>query len=207
VVAPRKIAFLVFPRLTLLDFVGPYDCLRRVRTMGIDAGLQWQVIATHPEIVDDSGLTVGFDVVRPPLDDFDLLVVPGGYGVDELRHDADVMAYLQTWGETRPIASVCSGSLLLGDCDWLRNLPATTHHLRLAQLAPLCGTVEPSQRVVDAGRVVTAGGVCCGIDLGLHLVEKYWTADARARIAAQMAIPGASERMLASGANRDELRG
>ena len=185
--AIRNIGFLVFPRLTLLDFVGPYDCLRRVRTMGIDAGLQWQVIATHADIVDDSGLAVGFDVVRPPLDAFDMLVVPGGYGVDTLRHDADVMAYLQTWGASRPIASVCSGSLLLGDCGWLRSLPATTHQQRLLQLAPLCDTVVTSQRVVDAGRVVTAGGVCCGIDLGLHLVEKYWSADARARIATQMA--------------------
>ena len=32
----KRIGFLVFPRLTLLDFVGGYDALRRVPLMGID---------------------------------------------------------------------------------------------------------------------------------------------------------------------------
>lgn len=190
-VAIRSIGFLVFPKLTLLDFVGPYDCLRRLRTMGIDADVRCHVTATHADIVDDSGLPVGYDAVRTSLNDFDLLLVPGGYGVDSLRHDDQTMAYLRSWGEQRPIASVCSGALLLADCGWLRGLPAITHHQRLAQLTPLCGEVVVGQRVVDAGRVVTAGGVSCGIDLGLHLVEKYWAAAARATIAAQMEYPDA----------------
>ena len=159
--------------------------------MGIDADVRCHVTATHADIVDDSGLPVGYDAVRTSLNDFDLLLVPGGYGVDSLRHDEQTMAYLRSWGEQRPIASVCSGALLLADCGWLRGLPAITHHQRLAQLTPLCGEVVVGQRVVDAGRVVTAGGVSCGIDLGLHLVEKYWAAAARATIAAQMEYPDA----------------
>jgi len=34
-VPPKRIAFLVFPRLTFLDFVGAYDALRRVATMSV----------------------------------------------------------------------------------------------------------------------------------------------------------------------------
>ena len=43
------------------------------------------------------------------------------------------------------------------------------------------------RRIVDEGRVVTAGGVASSLDLGLYLVEKYWGAEARKTIAAQMA--------------------
>ncbi len=182
----RNIAFLVFPKMTLLDFVGPYDCLRRIRTLGIDDALRWQVIATHDTPHDDSGLPLGFHAVRASLDEFELLVVPGGFGIDDLRTDATTMTYLATWGEERAIASVCSGSLLLGDCGWLRDVPATTHQSRLYALAGLCREVVTDRRVVDAGRVVTSGGVACGLDLGLHLVEKYWSASAREIIATQM---------------------
>ena len=186
----RSIAFFVFPRLTLLDLVGPYDALRRVRTMGVDPALRWQHVGTRAPVLDDSGTRVHVDVVLPPLDDFELLVIPGGFGVDDLRHDATALDYLRTWGQARPVASVCSGSLLLGDLGWLAGRRATTHWQRHDALRPLCGEVVIDERVVDAGRIITAGGVTSGIDLGLHLVGRFWGAEAQARIARQMDWPG-----------------
>jgi transcriptional regulator GlxA family with amidase domain len=59
-------------------------------------------------------------------------------------------------------------------------------------LRPLCREVVTNRRVVDEGRVVTAGGVSSSLDLGLYLVEKYWGADARVRIANQMEYRGYS---------------
>ena len=52
---------------------------------------------------------------------------------------------------------------------------------------PFCREVVTDRRVVDEGRIVTAGGVSSSLDLGLYLVEKYWGAEARKTIAAQMA--------------------
>jgi cyclohexyl-isocyanide hydratase len=53
-------------------------------------------------------------------------------------------------------------------------------------LRPLCREVVADRRIVDEGRVVTAGGVASALDLGLYLVEKFWGPEARERIAAQM---------------------
>lgn len=184
---PSRIAFVVFQGMTLLDVVGPYDALRRVRTMGIDPRLSWRFVAAGPEPGDDCGLPIHADVVRGDLGEYDLLVVPGGLGADALRGDAGFVAWLRTWGEARPIASVCSGALLLGEAGLLRGLPATTHASRREQLRPLCGEVL-ERRVVDAGRVVSSGGVTAGIDLGLHLVGRFWGAEARRRIAQQMEV-------------------
>jgi transcriptional regulator GlxA family with amidase domain len=184
----RLIGFLVFPRLTLLDLIGPYDALRRVKTMGIDPALRWTFLGTTLDPVDDSGTRVHVDdlLPPPPLRDIDLLVVPGGFGVDELRASNAVREHLATWPAERPIASVCSGSLLLGDAGLLRDRRATTHHGREDQLRPLCAEVVTDQRVVDTGNIVTAAGVTSGIDLGLHLVARFWGDAARDRIAAQM---------------------
>jgi transcriptional regulator GlxA family with amidase domain len=181
-----RIAFLVFPRLTLLDFVGGYDALRRVALMGVDRDVRHRIIGTAPEIVDESGLVVRPDAVYEDLDGFDLLYVPGGVGTRALMHDARLLEYLRSWGPQRPLASVCTGALLLGAAGHLRGLRATTHHRAFELLRPYCREVVTDQRIVDEGRVVTAGGVASALDLGLYLVEKLWGPDARTAIAAQM---------------------
>jgi transcriptional regulator GlxA family with amidase domain len=45
------------------------------------------------------------------------------------------------------------------------------------------------ERVVDQGCVITARGVSSALDMGLHIVERFAGADARARVAAQMDYP------------------
>ena len=184
---PKRIAFLVFPRLTFLDFVGGYDALRRVAGMGIDTSVSHRVIGTEASIVDDSGLRVTPDGVYENLAPYDLLYVPGGFGTRPLMEDARFITYLKSWGTERPVASVCTGALLLGRAGYLTGKRATTHHGAYEALRPLCREVVTDQRVVDEDRVVTAGGVSSSLDLGLYLVEKYWGGDARKTIAAQMA--------------------
>jgi cyclohexyl-isocyanide hydratase len=192
-VAPKRIAFLVFPRLTFLDFVGAYDALRRVATMSVDPAVTHRMIGTEAEIADETGLVMKPDAVYEDLAPFDLLYVPGGLGTRLLMDDRRLIDYLRTWGAERPLASVCTGALLLGRAGYLRELRATTHHRAYDLLRPLCREVVTDRRIVDEGRVVTAGGVASSLDLGLYLVEKFWGADARLKIAAQMEYRSYSE--------------
>ena len=190
---PKRIAFLVFPRLTFLDFVGAYDALRRVATMSVDPAVTHRMIGTEAEIADETGLVMKPDAVYEDLAPFDLLYVPGGLGTRLLMDDRRLIDYLRTWGAERPLASVCTGALLLGRAGYLRELRATTHHRAYDLLRPLCREVVTDRRIVDEGRVVTAGGVASSLDLGLYLVEKFWGADARLKIAAQMEYRSYSE--------------
>jgi cyclohexyl-isocyanide hydratase len=185
----ERIAFLVFPGLTMLDFVGGYDALRRVAPLGIAPGVRQRIIGTEPEIRDESGLAVRPDGVYEDLSPFDLLYVPGGFGTRPLLDDTRCIDYLRGWGHRRPIASVCTGALLLGKAGHLTGLRATTHHGAFDLLRPFCREVVTNERVVDEGRIVTAGGVSSALDLGLHLVAKYWGADARQQIGRQMEYP------------------
>ena len=185
--SPKRIAFLVFPRLTFLDFVGGYDALRRVAGMAVDPGVTHRVIGTEASIVDDSGLRLTPDGVYEDLAPYDLLYVPGGFGTRPLMDDRRFIDYLKTWGPDRPAVSVCTGALLLGRAGYLADKRATTHHNAYDALRPLCREVVTDRRVVDEGCIVTAGGVSSSLDLGLYLVEKYWGEAARKTIAAQMA--------------------
>lgn len=189
----KRIAFLVFPGLTLLDLIGAYDSLRRVASMGIDPEVTHRFIGTHSEIVDDTGFKFTPDGVYADLAAFDLLYVPGGFGTRRLLGDDWCIEYLKKWGAARPIASVCTGALLLGKAGYLHGKRATTHHNAFELLAPYCREVVRDQRIVDEGNVITAGGVSAALDLGLYLVERFWGKEARERIARQMEYPGYHE--------------
>lgn len=183
----KRIAFLAFPGMTLLDLVGAYDSLRRVAPMGIDRGVRHRIIGTKATIEDETGFTIVPDSVYENLRDYDLLYVPGGLGTRRLVHDEQLMDYLKSFKEGRPIVSVCTGSLLLGAAGHLKGRRATTHHLAFDELEPYCKEVVRDQRIVEDGHVTTGGGVATALDLGLHLVERYWGAEARERIAGTMA--------------------
>lgn len=185
-----RIAFLAFPGLTLLDLVGAYDSLRRVTPMGIDPGVSVRVIGTKTTIVDDTGFAIVPDAVYEDLRAYDLLVVPGGSGTRAMMGDGQLIDYLKTWKGGRPIASVCTGALLLGAAGHLKGKRATTHHLALDALKPFCAEVVADRRIVEDGLVTTAGGVASSLDLGLFLVERWWGEQARERVADVMAYRG-----------------
>jgi transcriptional regulator GlxA family with amidase domain len=184
--AIKRIAFFAFPRLTLLDLVGGYDALRRVAGMGIDPDVTHRIVGPTARIEDETGLAIQVDQVYGDLSEYDLLYVPGGVGTRVLMEDARCIEYLRSWGSQRPLASVCTGALLVGKAGHLQGRRATTHHRAFDLLRPLCREVVTDRRIVDEGQVVTAGGVASALDLGLYLVERFWGRPARERIATQM---------------------
>lgn len=196
-VAGTTVGFLAFAGMTLLDLVGPLDAVSRIASMGFDPTTTCEVVAlTRPEgdltvldvpVFSDFGMHVVASRYRPALDAFDVLVVPGGFGTRALAEDADVVSYLKTFPANRLVASVCTGALLLGAAGRLEGRRATTHARYLGALAAY-GATASTERVVDEGQVITAGGVTAGIDLGLHLVARLAGEDVRAKIAAQMEV-------------------
>jgi transcriptional regulator GlxA family with amidase domain len=187
--ASLRAAIIIFPGLTVLDFIGLYDPLSRVKSMGIDPSFELRIVGTESEIRDDGGVVLKPDSVYLDLRPFHLLLLPGGYGTRALMHDKRFIGYLRTWGWDRPVASVCTGALLLAAAGLLRGGPATTHHAAF-DLLRAQGIEVVERRIVENGRVTTAGGVASSLDLGLYLVEKYFGTPAREQIAAQMEYRG-----------------
>ena len=183
-----KTAFVIFDGMTVMDFIGIYDPLTRLKTMKIMPDFEWNVCAPKPQVGDDRGLRVNADSVGKSLAGYDLLVVPGGMGTRTLQHDRTFVDWLKGAVGAQYKVSVCTGALLLGAAGYLQGKRATTHPNALEELKPYCARVV-TDRVVDEGNILTAGGVTAGIDLGLHLVERFAGAEARARVAKQMDYP------------------
>lgn len=81
-------AFLLFDRLTALDFVGAYDPITRLETMGFIETFEWDLCAFRERVTDGHGLRLSPDQVAQSLASYDLLVVPGGHGTRSLQHDS-----------------------------------------------------------------------------------------------------------------------
>jgi len=183
-----RVAFVVYDRMTALDFVGVYDPVTRLRTMGFVTDFAWDVCALTAEVADGSGLRFVPSRTSGSLAEYDWVIVPGGFGSRTLAQDAEFIKWLKTAATCKLRASVCTGSVLLGAAGFLRDKRATTHPMAFAELRPYCKQVV-DDRIVDEGDVITARGVTSAIDLGLYLCEKIAGRDVRQRIAAQMDYP------------------
>lgn len=183
-----RLGFVVFDGLTALDFVGMYDPLTRLGTMDILDDISWEICARQPQVTATGGLTMRVDAIDEPLDDYDILLVPGGSGNRPLLADHAYIEWLRTAAAVPLKASVCTGSLLYGAAGFLDGHRATTHPGSYDRLGTYCDDVV-RERIVDDGDIVTAGGVASSIDLGLHLIERLTDMDTRNRIATQMDYP------------------
>ena len=166
-----KIAYILFDDITLLDFIGIYDPIKNLKTKQYIKGLEWDLCATTPAIKDSFGLEMRVDKVQPELSDYDMIIVPGGWGTRRLQHDNDFIAWLQTGQEVTTIVSICTGSLLLGAAGFLRDKVATTNFQEYATLEKYCAAVKRC-RIVEDGNIITAGAVASSLDLGLYICEK-----------------------------------
>jgi cyclohexyl-isocyanide hydratase len=180
-----KIGFVIYDGMTALDFVGIFDPLSRLKTMGFLKNISWEICAFTEQATDAAGLVFTPTQTGTALNRYDLVVVPGGPAAGSMRQDSKFMEWLKTMESCPFKASVCSGALLLGAAGFLKGKKATTHPTRRVELAEYCAEVV-DQRVVDEGTVLTAGGVTAAIDLGLYLAEKFAGFDVKEKIRRQM---------------------
>lgn len=187
-----KVAFVIYDGMTTLDFIGVYDPLTRLKTMGFRDDFSWDVCALSETVVDGTGLRILPSRVGGSLVDYEMVIVPGGAGAHFHLDDPDFIRWLQTTAPGATRVSVCSGALLLGAAGFLQGKRATTHRGSFAELRPYCREVV-DERIVDEGAVITARGVTSSIDLGLYLVERLAGAEVATKIRRQMDYRGGSE--------------
>ena len=163
-----QIAILIFEKLTALDAIGPYEVLRNVPGWEVSfVGLEKGSIRT-----DSGQLGLSVDHALEEVTEPDIVLVPGGEGNRPLLEDERVLSWLRDVdSRTKWTTSVCTGALVLGAAGLLEGRRATTYWPYLESLRTY-GAEPVSERWVEDGKVVTAGGVSSGIDMALHLVGR-----------------------------------
>lgn len=161
------IAFVLFPNVTQLDFTGPLQVLSRV------PGAQIHIVAKSlASVSTDAALTLNPTTTFRDCPPVDVLVVPGGFGVDDAMNDADLMAFVKREGaRAKYVTSVCTGAFILGAAGLLKGRKATTHWAYHGELARV-GAIPTKARVVRDGNIFTGGGVTAGIDFAFTLAAE-----------------------------------
>lgn len=159
-----EIGALIFEELDQMDFTGPFEVLSRLpdSTFHIFG-------KTKAPVKDARGLVLTPTSDFATLPKLDVLVVPGGSGVNRLMEDEDTLDFLRRQsGGLECLFSVCTGALLLGAAGLLAGRRATTHWASHDLLSSF-GAHPVDGRVVEDGRLVTAAGVTSGIDAALRV--------------------------------------
>lgn len=193
-----KAGILLFPEVEVLDFCGPYEVFTATRLheeRRREERSPFEVILIAEDdcpVVAAGGLRVLPDChldSSPPLR---VLVVPGGWGVRRQVKNRRVLDWLRERSvQVDVIASVCTGSMLLGHAGLLEGRSATTHRSALEWMRSSFPGVRvlSGRRVVDEGRIVTAAGIAAGIDMALHLVSRFFGQEVAFATARHMEYP------------------
>jgi len=179
-----RLGIYVFKDAEIVDYAAPYGVFSVARRFDLELDVFLVAEALRP-VQTQAGLTVlpNYSFLeRPAMDAF---LIPGGYGTRQEMHNRRLHEYIRSLPEETLLVSVCTGSWVYGVMGLLDGLPATNRKEpdraeasgtgmvpidRLAVIAPACRVSRA--RVVDAGRVLTAGGITSGMEMGFHLLRR-----------------------------------
>lgn len=169
---PFNIGMLLFPEITQLDLIGPYEVFTK-----FPDGKVFLVAKTLAPVKSSGGMRVLPDTTMEDCPDLDLICVPGGVGMNPLLDDAETLAFLRRRASSaRYITSVCSGALVLGAAGLLQGRRSAAHWMSLEMLS-LFGAIPVAERVVKDGNLITGGGVTAGIDCALAVAAEAFGED------------------------------
>ncbi|HEV8711548.1 MAG TPA: DJ-1/PfpI family protein [Candidatus Binatia bacterium] len=155
---------LIFPKMTQLDFTGPFEVFARIPETKVH--VLWKRIEP---VSSDTGLAILPTTTLADCPELDLICIPGGPGQVAMMDDEQIITFVREKGErAKFVTSVCTGSLILGAAGLLKGYKAGTHWMSRDQLLHFGATPVASRIVVDRNRI-TGGGVTAGIDFGLYV--------------------------------------
>jgi transcriptional regulator GlxA family with amidase domain len=175
-----RIAIVLYQGFDELDAIGPYEVLRSAAAGGAPVEVLLvtsepigAVRGAHGLILEPQGKLEGGL--------FDLVIVPGGGWNDrapagawaEAKRGELPAALRRLHDGGAPIATVCTGAMLVATAGMAKGRPMTTHSGALEDLGAT-GADLVEARVVDDGDLLSCGGVTSGIDLALWIVEREW---------------------------------
>lgn len=182
-----RVGILLYDGVEELDAVGVYEVLGKAKQLHPQLDLSVRMRGLKEEVTGALGLKILAHEVKRDLSDLDLLIVPGGPGRREVVKDAKMLQAILDFGTEKPVASVCTGAVILKEAGLLGGKRATTHRNAFEELRDTAEVIEA--RVVEDGLVTTAAGVTASIDLGLHLIEKHFGPDLASEVAERIEAP------------------
>jgi YHS domain-containing protein/putative intracellular protease/amidase len=172
------VAFLVSEGTVMIDFAGPWEVFGNVtipsrgKTMEDQMPFQTYSVAESMKPVRMGGLKILPDHTFANAPAPKVVVIPAQGGANKAMKDWIV----KVTKTTDVTMSVCTGAFILASTGLLAGKPATTHHAAYKGFAMQFPDVKVQRgvRFVEDGNLATSGGLSSGIDLALHVVDRYF---------------------------------
>lgn len=178
-----RLGIYIFKDAEIVDFAAPYGVFSVARRYDPELDAFFVAEAMRP-VQAQAGFTVlpnySFND-RPAMDAF---LIPGGFGTRQEMHNGRLHEFIRSLPEACLLVSVCTGSWVYAKMGLLDGISATSRKEpdrqeasagkvpidRLGDIAPKCRISR--KRVVDAGRIITAGGIASGMEMGFYLLRR-----------------------------------
>lgn len=181
-----KVAFMLGEGANVIDTAGPWEVFQDSMLLEGAHHHPFELFTVAPEagiLRMTGGLRVQPDYTIENAPQPNVIVVPAHRATDASR------AWLKrASGATDVTMSVCTGAFQLARAGLFDGIPAATHHEYWDSFEKEFPQIELRRglRFVDSGRIAAAGGLTSGIDLALHIVQRYFGPEVAARTAEYM---------------------
>jgi len=174
----------------IIDFCGPWEVFESAYVpRRMDSPFKLYTVAADVNLIQASG---GMKIV--PDFSFKSAPAPKIVVIPAQRASSSVMLdWIRASAKSADVVmSVCTGAYILAETGLLSGKSATTHHGAYKEFAVQFPDIHCVRgvRFVEDGNLATAGGLSSGIDLALHVVERYFGRDIAAWTAFQMEYQG-----------------
>jgi transcriptional regulator GlxA family with amidase domain len=186
---PIPVAFLISDNAVVIDFAGPWEVFGNVMVGGrMDIFNCYTVSETRAPIKASGGMIVTPDYTLETAPAPRVLVIPAQSNSSEA-----VLEWIRRSSKAADVVmSVCTGAYLLAQTGLLDGKRATTHHGSYVDLSMKFPhvKVERGVRFVEDGNLASSGGLSCGIDLAMRVVERYFGREQAVQTAFDMEYQG-----------------
>jgi len=195
---PLIVGILIFDDVEILDVAGPFEVFA-VTSLNEEQRLQqsspfkvYLISELNKQITAIGGLRLTPDMTIAECPELDLLIIPGGWGTRKESKNKILVNWIgNQFTNDRLIASVCTGSSLLGKAGLLDGRDATTHWRAfdfLQESAPKARILK-NVRFTLIEPIFTSAGVSAGIDLALRIVSHFFGTEIGQATARHMEYP------------------
>jgi putative intracellular protease/amidase/YHS domain-containing protein len=168
------VAFLISDGAVVIDFCGPWEVFQDVmipdrRDMPFRV---YTVAETKKAIHTSGGMQIVPDYTIQNAPPPKVIVIPA-----QSEPSKAVLDWIRKSSKTTDVTmSVCTGAFVLAKTGLLNGKSATTYHGAFGRFAMKFPDIQLKRgaRFVENGNLATAGGLSSGIDLALHVVERYY---------------------------------
>jgi protease I len=149
-----RVAFIMDEMFEDSEFRVPYDRVKEAGHEAVIIGLKAGKKIEGKKGKETITTEIGIDDVS--ADEFDALVIPGGYSPDKIRMSDGMVALTKAIGTGgKPLAAICHAGWMLAEADLLRGKTVTSWPSLRTDLVN-AGATWVDQEVVEDGNIITS---------------------------------------------------